>query len=434
MVKRVLSKNWILSYNEAINQISEAPSHYNIWAAIAVVSAVLKDHVYFSRGIYTINPNQYIILVGPPGVGKGTAIHPAFAFPLRLKLINMLTDRVTAPKIIERLAEGWATLPMPPILKTSPNGTGPPTMATQALKEAAAIIRSTELQTFLGSSDWMSQFLCDAWDRRDFEYDTKNKGTNVISGMCLSLIGACVPGFIQSLSKEQASVINGGFTARSVFVYANEKARSIEWPKSFNQIPGGIDIQQKLEDDLMAISQLRGEFTITDAAKSVFSNFYRSEAVRPTNTDSDVMAHFKSRAHVHVFKVAMALSASNSDSLVIDYIDMQVAVTLVKQVAANLDRAFRGSGSNVLGEVTAKIQQFIEAKGVTTRKEILKHNHFDISSEDLNRVLYLLEEIDFITITVQGGQSIIKFSNKQGKGIVSSKISDLTGGGSGTGI
>ena len=101
MLKRVLSKNWILSYNEAVNQISEAPSHYNIWAAISVVSAVLKDHVYFSRGIYTINPNQYIILVGPPGVGKGTAIHPAFAFPLKLKLINMLTDRVTAPKIIE---------------------------------------------------------------------------------------------------------------------------------------------------------------------------------------------------------------------------------------------------------------------------------------------------------------------------------------------
>ena len=172
---------------------------------------------------------------------------------------------------MRRLAEGWQVLPptgIPPVIKMSSNGTGPPLTAAQAFKEAAATIRSTELQTFLGSSDWMSQFLCDAWDRRDFEYDTKNKGTNVISGMCLSLIGACVPSFIQSLSKEQASVINGGFTARAVFVYANEKARNIEWPKSFNQIPGGIDIQQKLEDDLMAISQLRGEFTITDSSKS----------------------------------------------------------------------------------------------------------------------------------------------------------------------
>ena len=130
----------------------------------------------------------------------------------------------------------------------------------------------------------------------------------------------------------------------------------------------------------------------------------------------------------------MALSAANSDNLIIDYVDMQVAVTLVKQVAANLDRAFRGSGSNVLAEVTSKIQEFIEAKGITTRKEILKHNHFDISSEDLNRVLYLLEEIDFVTITIQGGQSIIKFNPNQKKGIVASKITDLIGGGSGTGI
>lgn len=429
MPKRVLTKNWILSYNEAINQISESPSHFNIWAAISVVSSVLKDHVYFSRGIYTIQPNQYIILVAPPGVGKGTAIHPAFDFPIKLKLINMLTDRITAPKIIDKLAEGWACFPngsLPPIIKISSNGTGLPS----PYKEAAAIIRSTELQTFLGSSDWMPQFLCDAWDRRDYEYDTKNKGTAVVSGMCLSMIGACVPSYVQSLAKEQAAVINGGFTARSVFVYANEKAKNIEWPKAFDQIKNGSDIKQKLEDDLMAISQMRGEFTITDAAKTVFSNFYNSSLVKTLTTDSEIMSHFKSRAHVHVFKVAMAMSASASDNRIIDYVDMQVAVTLIQKIEANLDRAFRGSGSNILAEMINKIQTFIEVRGITTRKEILKYNYFNVSSDDLNRILYLLEDVETISITYSAGQQIIKFIGQK-KGVVKSSISDLTGGSNG---
>lgn len=436
MQKRALTKNWILSYNEAIAKISEAPQHYNIWSAISVISAVLKDHVYFSRGIYKIQPNQYIILVGPPGVGKGTAIHPVFEFPQKLKLLNMLTDRITAPKIIEKLADGWQTLQpniMPPVIQTSQNGHVPPAVAASALKDSAAIIRSTELQTFLGSSDWMPGFLCDAWDRRDFEYDTKNKGTSVVTGMCLSLIGACVPGYIQSLAKEQAKVINGGFTARSVFVYAEKKAQSIEWPKSFTQINGGADLQQKLEDDLMLISQLRGEFTISDTAKSAFSKFYNSNYVKAQPTDSDVLQHFKSRAHVHVFKVAMALSAAGSDNLLIDYIDMQTAITLVKQIEQNLDKAFRGSGTNIFSEVTSKIQRFIELRGVTTRAEILKHSYFDIGSEDLTRVLSLLQEVEYIEICYSPtGQQLIKFNDAtQKRGIVGSTISDLTGGNNG---
>lgn len=429
MPKRALAKNWVLSYNEAIFQISEAPQRYNIWTAISAISAVLKDHVYISRGIYTIYPNQYIILVGPPGVGKGTAIHPVFEFPLKLKLVNMLTDRVTAPRIIEKLAEGWNTIPgMPPVLQTSNNGTAPP--IAQALKESAAIIQSTELQTFLGSSDWMPQFLCDAWDRRDFGYDTKNKGTNVISGMCLSLIGACVPGYIQSLVREQAAIINGGFSARAVFVYANEKEKSIEWPKSFLQIKDGAALKQKLEDDLMLISKIRGEYVIADAAKAVFSNFYRSDYVKIKNTDSDVMQHFKSRAPIHVFKVAMVFAAASSDKLIIDYTDMVTAVTLVKQVEDNLDKAFRGSGVNLQADAIKRVEEFVEARGITTRKEILKYNYFNISSDDLNRVLYLLEEVDRITITYSAGHSIIKFNDK--RGTVPSSISDLTGGNSGT--
>src|ERR1700728_241141 len=98
MPRRALSKNWILAYNEAISKISEAPGQYNIWAAIAVVSAVLKNHVRMARGPYVVNPNQYIILVGPPGVGKGTAIHPAFDIAKKLNLINTISDRVTAQK------------------------------------------------------------------------------------------------------------------------------------------------------------------------------------------------------------------------------------------------------------------------------------------------------------------------------------------------
>src|SRR5271163_1961074 len=103
--------NWIVSYSEGIDEFTEAPSAYCIWAAIAVVGAVLKKHVWRKRGVYTIYPNQYIVLTGPPGIGKGEAIHPVFNIAKDLKLINLISDRVTAPKIIDRMAKGFAGIP-----------------------------------------------------------------------------------------------------------------------------------------------------------------------------------------------------------------------------------------------------------------------------------------------------------------------------------
>lgn len=422
MPKRALSQSWITAYYENIEKISEAPVQYNIWAAISVVSAVLKNHVYFERGVYTIFPNQYIILVGPPGVGKGTAIHPAYEIPMKADLINLINDRNTAPKILDKLSKGFSgPVAIPTIAQTS-NGYTVPTIQ----KDSSATIKASELQTLLGSSDWMTTFLCETWDRRDFEYDTKTAGTSIVKDMCVSLIAACVPAYIQALSKETAAAINGGFTARAVFVYANEKSKNIEWPKSFSQLQGGADTYKMLQDDIMAISQLRGEFSVDPEAKKVFEDFYNSEAVRHMHSDSDVMQHFKSRAHVHAFKVAMTLSAAGGDTLVINKQDMQVATTLVKQVEGNLDRTFRGFGTSQLAEVTSRIQDFIENRGKTTRKEILMHNHKYATPDDIDRILYILKQIDYIREVTVGNKTEISLASKVSS-VVQSDIDDLKG-------
>jgi hypothetical protein len=326
--------------------------------------------------------------------------------------------------MLEKLSKGFYGPVLPPIVNVSPVNAPPPIIG----KDAAATIKSTELQTLLSSSDWMTSFLCETWDRRDFEYDTKTAGTAIVKNMCVSLIGACVPAYIQSLSKETASAINGGFTARAVFVYANEKSKNIEWPQSFSQLPGGADIYKKLQDDIITISNLRGEFSMDADAKTMFEDFYRSNAVRFLDTDSDVMQHFKSRIHVHAFKVAMALSASGGDSLIVSKQDMQVAITLMKQVQGNLDRTFRGFGTSQLAEATNRIQEFIEHRGITTRKEILTFNHKYASLEDIDRVLYMLRQIDYIQEENQGNKIQIKLTNNNGSnGVVGTSIQDLKG-------
>ena len=378
--------------------MSEAPVAFNTWAAISVIGSVLKKRVWLNRGPYKIYPNQYIVLVSPPGIGKGAAIHPAIGFAKKIQppLANFMSDRITAPKIIEKLANGFTTV-------TVSNG-----IPMQG-NEASCCLQATELATFLGSSDWMMTFLCDAWDRGEYEYDTKNKGTFNITGMCVSLLGACVPEFIQTINRDRANAINGGFTARTIFVFAREKSKSIVWPYGFEH-PQFLKLKADLEYDLTQITKMVGEFTFDPIARVKFERFYGN--IKSHDDDTEVVAHFKSRQPTHVMKVAMCMSAAVRDDLVIDDYSISSAISLVEQIKDSLDLTFRGVGDSPLAEATARIQSYMERKGMASRNEILRDNHRHVVSEDLDRVLLVLESIQVVERYTQNGKHFWKHMGK----------------------
>ena len=239
---REIKTSWILEYSERLNQISEAPAAYNVWSAISMIGAVLKNYVWVDRGTYQIFPNQYIVLIGPPGVGKGSAMHPAHDYAKKHTpaLANYMNDRLTAPKILDKLANG-------PVIAQMVNG-------VMAMKvDSSAILYSTELSAFLSGSDWMIPFLCATWDQGSFDYETKNSGNSIIKNMCVSLMAGCVPDFIRSLNRpgKPETAISGGFTARAIFVFASDKSKSIVWPQGFTSTPEGKKLDAELKRDLI---------------------------------------------------------------------------------------------------------------------------------------------------------------------------------------
>ena len=412
--------NWIVAYSEGIDEFTEAPTDFCIWSAISVVGAVMKKKVWKRRGVYTIYPNQYIVLTGPPGIGKGEAIHPVYNIAKDLKLINIISDRITAPKIIDRVAQGFNN-GVPQLLNT--NG------SISVQKDSTAVLFSTELQSLLTSSDWMLQFLCDAWDKNEYEYDTKNSGTSNITGMCTSLIGACVPEYIRKLNKDAVAAINGGFTARSIFVYAEAPSKRLPDPPVIKDSAKGKLLLKNLEDDLLEIARLNGEMTLSPSAQLVWKQFYMG--VRVTDNDSDVVMHFKRRMPVHVLKLSMIFSAAYSDSMLIAKEDMLNAIKCLTNVLSNLDKAFRGVGESELAESSSKIQGFIERKGITSRSEILANMHRHITSENLDRVLSLFASIGVIRYQRSGGtngKEMIFYNNKKQVQVTTAKDLKNTNG------
>jgi hypothetical protein len=378
---RLLKKSWLDAFLEYADN-SEIPRDYLTWAAISVLSSTIKNNIHiWYRGI-KFSSNQYIILVGPPGLGKGEAIFKALDISEKANNINYIKDWNTPQEIIETLAIGF--LKTVPSIQQTIGMIGP---TGQLLQDHSATILAPELPVFLQSYDNMHALLCEWWNRNDFNYKTKNKGKFTINGLCVSLLGGCVPDYIRSLSKDRMAPITGGFTARTIFVYATEKYQLLS--DNFGQPTVQINtLKDDLITDLQHIASLNGEMYLDQKARKLWNETYQKHNAKG-GFDSDASANFKSRISSHVIKAAITISISESDSLIITRDQLERAFRIIESVRDKVDVVFRSVGESTLASSQAKVLDYIQYKGITTYKDILRFIYRDATEEQLRAILLI---------------------------------------------
>ena len=410
-MSRLLQQPWFTEFVNCTLPHTEAPKAYLLWSAFSVLGGVLKNNVYIKDGLYTVYPNQFIVLTGPPSIGKGTAM--SFAWRMvksktSYQLANTVSDRATAESIIESIAGGWA---MPPKIVGG--------QALTMMKEYTCTLFAPELQTLVGASDWMLTFLCQAWDQSTYSYETKNKGKQHIKDMCVSMIGATVPDYVRGMEKNVDASVAGGFTSRCIFVFADKKSKELPFAEPLEDNKRDLDTYNHLLNDLDHISKLSGEYKLDLDAQLAFRNFYPETSAAPD--DSDAMLNFKGRMKAHVYKVALILSAAKHDSPVVRGQEMKDAIWIIKQIKLQIERVFRGIGSSQLAEPTARVQLCIEKYGAVTKTELLRVNNRHMTPETLDRVIMILTAIGYCRAQSHQGKvyySIVTKTTIPTKGIV----------------
>jgi hypothetical protein len=383
---RLLQRPWYVEFVDCCLPHTEAPKNYLFWSAISVLSGILKDKVFFNEGLFTLYPNQFIILAGPPGIGKGTAINFAWKMTKTQtgRLANVLTDKATIPAILDLIAKGW---------------TGPIRIVQGAVTgsmEHSCTIIASELQTLLSSTGDPTTLatFCQLWDQQEYENRTKNQGTNIIKDMCVNVIGGTVPDYIRSMERELGSFVAGGFTARCIFIFEEKKSKELPFIKPIDKSPKSKLLYDKLVQDLDYIAKnIQGEYVLSTDAELVFQNEYSSFS--PTFDDSEAMQNFKARMKTHIYKLSMVLMAAHTDSMLITGQVMRDSFFLIRTVRRQIDRIFRGVGSSQLSEPTARVQAIIERRSMCTRSELIQATQRYMDYTTLDKVLYVLGLIGF---------------------------------------
>ena len=383
--------NWLDSF-EQYCQDMEAPREWIRWAGISTLASSIKRNSYiYYRGIQFF-PNQYIILVGPPGIGKGECINRGYDLANEAKSINYIKDWHTPQEILEELAEGFSntSLKLGQVVTAS------------IIQDHTCTIVAPELAVFLQNYDNLHSLMCAWWDQNKFDYKTKNKGKHVIENMSVSLLGGCVPDYIRSLSKDRLAPITGGFTARTMFIYATEKFQLVE--ENFGA-PNKVKtiLRSELINDLKHIAALQGELSLDQEAKILWNKTYKEHNKRGI-TDSDASTNFKSRISSHIIKTAITTSLAGSDQFVITRDHLRRAIEYVENVRDKVDIVFRCVGESPLSSASAKVLAYVDMSGQVSWKTLLRFMYKDVTQDQLTGICSVFETVGLLKQDIINGQ------------------------------
>lgn len=322
------TSDWLTEFVKTTDW-GEAPIQMYFWTGIATIAAALRRRVWLDMGTFQWYPNLYTLLVAPPGVvAKSSTVDLGFSHLLKkIPGINYGPSTMTWQALYDSFAEVGEEFPVPGGMS----------------QQFALTIVSSEFGITLNPKDnEMIDQLVHIWDGREMKKRTKKDGELLIPTPCLNLIACTTPSWIAENMPKY--LIGGGLTSRMIFVYADKKARYIAYPQD-HMPPDFQERQGRLIRDLERISTLVGGFSLTPEAKSWgndwYENFHKNEA---KELDANLLGGYIARKQTLVHKVAMCLSASQGDSLVITRDLLERATKLITQLEEAMPKVYSQLG------------------------------------------------------------------------------------------
>jgi hypothetical protein len=353
--------NWIEGYL-AYTAESESPEEFHRWVGLSVIAGTMRRKCFFDMGYFLIYPNLFTVLVARAGrCRKSTALRIGRRILSKVPDLNFTTDSITRERLILDMSQTFKD--------------GHSSM-TAFSSEFASLLTSSGMD--------MVVFLTDIYDSPlEWSHRTKSGGTNSIKAPCLTLIGATTPEWMaQAMPFDNVGI---GLTSRIVFIYSDEPRIRDPFPKL------SVDQQQLgtlLEEDLVHISQISGEYHMSPEVKKVYAKWYKGRVKDPNPTGDMRLSGYFERKPIHVLKLAMIIAASYRDEMEILEDDLHIAWQVLEESEKHMPRVFSAVGKNPLSSEYEVAMGLVmtHPEGVT-KGELLKAMKHNVREEELAEIM-----------------------------------------------
>lgn len=321
--------DWITAYLE-YSKYSEAPLKFHFWTSVSALAGALQRKVWIDQKYFQWLPNFYIVFVSPPGiVSKSTTASIGMDLLKEVPGVHFGPSSLTWQALAKALAE-------------NPEGFELPGTDGEMLVQSAITIVASELGSLLDLTDRaMVDVMVDLWDGKKGAWEkwTKTSGNDKIENPFINIIGCTTPAWIQENFSKY--LLGGGFTSRTIFVYAQDKRHRVAYPADhFNA--EHEKLRPLLIQDLEIISKMVGQYTLSGEASQFGREWYETHNDRIAKSDptNEGLNSFLARKQTFLHKLSMVIAASRRSELTITKEDMVFADKMISTVEEELDSVF----------------------------------------------------------------------------------------------
>lgn len=391
--------SWVDGFVKYTDKMGSPPL-FQRWAGIFTVAAALERRVAMRTNKGQLYPNLYVVMVGPPGVGKTVALGVGHDITWEALVEGASDAHHVAPTSLTKaslidellLAERKVVIPT----------NTPPVQTFNSLT-----LFSNELGTLLPAyeSDFMS-VLTDIYDCRIYAESRRTTGKRfTIDNPQLNFIAATTPSYLMNFLPEGAW--EQGFLSRTMLAYGGE----VGYTELFDDVAFDKELHSALIFDLRAIGRMNGNFTIDDDAKMAVR--YWAKHGRPPEPDHPKLRHYNTRRIAHLLKLCMISSASTSSSLRITLDNYAEALDWLVALEAVMPDIFRsmtmGSASRIMDETWYfAYETFVRGgrKGGIPEYLLVQFLSERVPSHEVGRILEIMERSRILEKKVEAGVGI----------------------------
>lgn len=390
--------DWIDGFMK-LSDNSEPPMLYRKWCAISSIASALQRKVYIKLSIsLTVYPNFYIVLVGPPSAGKGTAMAYAYDIVSQVTNIRLSAQATTLQALIRRMKDI--------------NLTDMDLITGRQQFHSSMTIFSEEFTVFLGYKNIeLISALCNWYDCVErWVYDTIKHNEIEVVGVWVNILGGTTHENIQLSFPVEA--VGTGLSSRIIFVNEYKRDKLVIFPTVTEE---ELKLQQCLIEDLEQISMMVGQFAFTKKFTELYSDWCKDAYINPPFSDPKFDG-YNGRRRRHLLALSMVCSASESNEMIIKADHLARAIHLLAEVEMKMGTVFRGIGKSDISSLINDAIIFIENSTTPDIPlwQFARHFEGNMDKFIMDRVLVTLEAAEYIQIVKQpGAGSVIHVLGKK---------------------
>lgn len=358
---RRINRGWIETYIKEYIIKQESPLQFHFWVATQMIGATLRRNVWLNRGAYKLYPNMFVFLITESGAcRKGAAMRLGLKFLQNVKEVSILYERTSLEGLMVRMDK----------VTKLPND--------KFIPDGSILIVADELSDLFGTAAYLGDLvsgLTSMYTGARFDLTTRNKGVLSVINPAPSILAGCTPEHFGKIFPEITK--SSGFLGRVILVTGFREHR-VSKPEVKH------DLEEYLLEDLQAIADLYGEIRLSHEAEQWFDDWYNELPEEPNHG----LPAFHERKHDHLLKLAMVLSISENDEMIVHLNHLEAALIVLDLIEEGIDPAIQyigATGESVLGEHVMRILK--GHKGEMDHSSLMRRMYKYVKNSDDFRLL-----------------------------------------------